>query len=348
MKDQILLLYFRDERYGKRLLRYLAGKKNPLLRLELVTAEDRLAKRVASESGEVAILTDCAGMQQDEGKKVIVLSAEADKGKRKLFQYQKASGIYRDLLEILRLEPVEGISTAGESAQREKGVFCLLDPEGGGGTALAVLLAQYLGRQGKCLYLNLGGFPLYYGGVLQEEPNFAVRGLGELFFRMEEDGFAERVAELARPFGRAQMLAPFPHFKDLLDCGAGEWKYFLQRLQTECGYDTVVVETGQIFEYMLDLMSQAGRCFLLESPGICGRIRTAVFRRYCRLEQKEELIQSCHVARLPFSAEEGREILARQTPQEIGEDRARMTQIGSWLEQSGREEEDDVIIEEDE
>ena len=37
MRDVILLLYLHDEKYGKRLLRYLAGKKNPVLYPELVT-----------------------------------------------------------------------------------------------------------------------------------------------------------------------------------------------------------------------------------------------------------------------------------------------------------------------
>ena len=80
---------------------------------------------------------------------------------------------------------------------------------------------------------------------------------------------------------------------------------------------------------------------------MCGRIRTAVFRQYCRIEKKERLLDRCHVMALPFEREEGMEILSRQTPEEIGDDESLMKRIRNWLEQLEKEEEDDCIIEED-
>jgi hypothetical protein len=349
MKEVILLLYLKDEKYGKRLLRYLSGKKNPLLHPELVTLKERIDMRTASESEELAVLTDYAGVQENNGRKVIYLSAEADKSQKKILKYQKAAGIYKAVLELLELNPVPEVRAVKEPEGRSGGIFCLLDPEGTGAAALAVLLSQYLGKQGKCLYLNLTGFPLYYGEKLQEKPDFSAKGLGELLFCMDREELAERMERLVKPFGSAQMLAPFPHFKDLLDCGAGEWRGLLQRLQAECGYDSIVMEAGQLFEYTLDLMEQSDYAYLLESSGICGRIRTEVFWQYCRLEQKEGLIAACHVARPPLSREEGMEILCRLSPEEMGEDAALMQRIQDWLEGEcmRKEEEDDCIIESD-
>lgn len=347
MRDVILLLYLHDEKYGKRLLRYLAGKKNPVLYPELVTVRERIEKRTASEAEELVVLTDDAGIREDSKRKVIYLSREMGKGKRKIYRYQKASGIYQDLMELLELKPMAKAPCLPEKRETQQGIFCLLDPEGGGSAALAVFLSQYLGKRGKCLYLNLTGFPLYYGETLQENPDFHTKGLAELLFCMNRRELKEEIKKLVKPFGCADMIPPFPHFKDLLDCGAKEWNGLLPRIRAECGYDNIVLEVGQLFEYTLDIMDQCEYPCLIRGTGLCGRIRTAVFRQYCRIEKKERLLDRCHVMVLPFEREEGMEILSRQTPEEIGDDESLMKRIRNWLEQLEKEEEDDCIIEED-
>lgn len=350
MTKIILLLYFQDEAYGKRLLRFLAGKKNPSLHLELITAREHLEEKNEYGDKELAVLTDYAGIQESDRRKVIYLSGEKDRAKNKIFMYQKADSLYRDLLEFLEIGPLTG----GTSIQKENGgekksgLFCLLDPAGGNGSALAVLLSQYLGRQGKCLYLNLTGFPLYYGNELKEEPEFSERGLGELFFCMDEEHLAEHVEALARPFGAAWMITPFPHYKDLLDCSIREWDSLLSRLRTECGYDSIVMEMGQLFEYTLGLMEQSEFPCLIESPDLCGRIRTAVFWQYCRLEQREILIRTCHIVRNPIEEGKGTGLLSDMTPEELGANTALMEQAERWLEALGEEESNGIVYGENE
>lgn len=340
MKKITLLLFTRDEAYGKRLLRFLAGKKHPSIYPELITEKEQLVSKNELEDKELVVLTDYAGIKENDRRKVIYLSGENDRTKNKVFMYQKADSLYRELLDILRLRQ----NTGGVPVK--KGLFCLLDP-GGGSSSLAVLLSQYLGKQGKCLYLNLTGFPLYYGSELREQPEFSERGLGELFFCMDEEHLAEHAEALARPFGYARMMAPFPHFKDLLDCGIREWDSLLLRLRTECGYDSIVIELGQLFEYTLGLMAQSEFPCLIESPDLCGRIRTAVFRQYCRLEQKESLIKSCHFVQNPISREQELSLLTNMTPEEIGADAALMAQAEKWLEEIGGEDGNDIIYRED-
>lgn len=340
MKKITLLLFTRDEAYGKRLLRFLAGKKHPSIYPELITEKEQLVSKNELEDKELVVLTDYAGIKDNDRRKVIYLSGENDRTKNRVFMYQKADSLYRELLDILRLRQ----NTGGVPVK--KGLFCLLDP-GGGSSALAVLLSQYLGKQGKCLYLNLTGFPLYYGSELREQPEFSERGLGELFFCMDEEHLAEHAEALARPFGYARMMAPFPHFKDLLDCGIREWDSLLLRLRTECGYDSIVIELGQLFEYTLGLMAQSEFPCLIESPDLCGRIRTAVFRQYCRLEQKESLIKSCHFVQNPISREQELSLLTNMTLEEIGTDAALMAQAEKWLEEIGGEDGNDIIYRED-
>lgn len=340
MKKVILLLFFQDETYGKRLLRFLTGKKNPALHAELITEKEHLETKNEWKDRELVVLTDYAGIKENDRRKVIYLSGESDRAKNRIFMYQKADSLYQNLLDSLKLQQCTGGTAV------KKGLFCLLDP-GGSSSALAVLLSQYLGKQGKCLYLNLTGFPLYYGSELREEPEFSGRGMGELFFCMDEEHLAEHAGTLAIPFGYAEMMAPFPHFKDLLDCGIREWDSLLLRLRTECGYDSIVIELGQLFEYTLGLMAQSEFPCLIETPDLCGRIRTAVFRQYCRLEQKEELIGSCHIVPNPIGGEQGTALLSNMTPEEIGSDTALMVQTEAWLRKLGGEEGNDIVYREE-
>ena len=346
MTGIILLLYLSDETYGKRLLRYLTGKRNPLLCPELVTEESAVNQRDAGNKGEIVVLTDYAGIREHEGRRVIFLSGDARQTENSIFMYQKAEKIYTELLVILKLDKKAGASSEHRPAKEKKtGVFCILDPEGKTGSVLAVLLSQYLGRQGKCLYLNLSGFPLYYGGELQEQPDFTEKGLGELLFCMEEP--AGRVDGLARPFGYAKLIVPFPHYKDLLDCGGQEWDKLLKRLCRECGFESIVIELGQLFEHTLELMAQSEYPCLIESPDVCGRVRTSVFRHYCRLEHKEALISSCFIVPA-INDSAGRTLLAERTPQELGSDTFLMEQIGGFLSGLSTGGGDDIVYEEEE
>ena len=56
--EVILLLYVREEDYGRRLLRFLLGKKNSFLHPELVTDERMLWNRAGTQTQRIVVLTD--------------------------------------------------------------------------------------------------------------------------------------------------------------------------------------------------------------------------------------------------------------------------------------------------
>lgn len=341
MKDVILLLYLKDVEYGKRLLRFLVQKKNPRLHPELVTARSKIENRVGMESEELVVLTDCSGISEDGKRMVITLSNKQDRERREIFQYQKAEGIYQELLWLLKLKP-EKVQPSKKAETVAGGVYCVFSPEGMGRTALSVMLAQYMGQRGKCLYLQMSGFPSYYGGELKEEPDFAAKGVGELLFMLEREDFAEREKEMCRTFGEAKMLPPMVHFKDLLDCRPGDWERFLRRLREECGYDSIVVELGQLYEFLLDLMERGDRVLFIQQQGILGRIHRMVFHRYCQMEDKGGLLSKTRYVTVPWETpDEGKELAARSLD-ELAADSGKMDFVRQVLE--GGDVDDDCII----
>ena len=67
MEDVVLLLYMKDEDYGRRLLRFLLRQKNPRLHPELVTSEHLVQDRVGTPAQKLWVLTDRDGVAEDGG-----------------------------------------------------------------------------------------------------------------------------------------------------------------------------------------------------------------------------------------------------------------------------------------
>lgn len=338
MGDIILLLYLRDADYGKRLLRFLAGKKNPRLHPELVTARNGLEYREEKEQEELVVLTDCAEVKETEKRKVLYLANRQERERKQIFQYQKAENIYREILWQLNIQHREKES-GPESPDR--GIYGVLAPGGCGATVFSVMLAQYLGIRGNCLYLGMNGFPVYFGERAGEEPDLGSQGISELLFSLEKADFSEQEKRLKRPFGKAWMLPPLSHYKDLLDCGPRDWETFLKRLLEEGGYDSIVVEMGQLYEFSLDLFELSDRTFLLVDESLFGGIRSAVFNRYCALEGKQQLQKKTEVIRLSWEIGGWEKELAASGPEELAEDSQKMAYIREIVD---RGEEEDVCV----
>lgn len=343
IEDVTLLLYLRDVEYGKRLLRFLLQKKNPRLHPELVTAKSKMEFRVGTDSEKFVVLTDDPEICEDGKRNVIFLSSQQNRVQKKIFQYQKAEGIYKELLWQLRLETADPSLPEEKEVTGERNiVYAVFSPETAEGTGMAVVLTQYMAEKGKCLYLQMSGLPVYFDGELNPEPDFSAKGMGELLFLLEQEDFAEQVKKYSRRFGKADMLPPMTHFKDLLDCRPKDWEQFLRRLKEDCGYDIIVVEMGQIYEFFLDIMEKADQILFLQPPGCLGRIRRAVFQRYCQIEGKDELLSRTkyirHTEELSLVTEKWEHLdLA-----ELAEDGRKMEWMKKLLEGEG--EEDDYIV----
>lgn len=142
MKETIILLYFLQADYGRRLLRFLTRKKNKQIRLELMTERERVMWRTETENQRIVVLTDDEGLYAEAKKEVILLGKADDRQQKKILQYQRAEGIYEDLLKILGYKPLE------EQEKLQKGVIMFFSPEGMIVTETAVMTAQYLGQKG--------------------------------------------------------------------------------------------------------------------------------------------------------------------------------------------------------
>lgn len=344
--EVILLIYVQEEVYGKRLLRYVLGKKNPYLHPELVTSSDMVTYRVGTETQKVVVLTDKEDIRAEGKKAVIHLTARQNVERNTIFRYQKAENIYKQLLLQLGMKEESNPDNLMKNAGQKRGIVFVLSPDAIGVTAMATLISQWLGQNGCCLYLNLTGFPIWFGESLCEEPDFQLSGVDELLFMSNREDFAEREKEIRRPMGQAFLLPPFHHYKDLLDSTKEDWHELFQRLQTDCGYDSIVVELGPLMEHTMDLLSLGNEIIFLSQKGLLGKVRFNVWKQYCRMEKKQELLYQTRRLLLPEEWQEWEEMILEHPLKEIAGNNQLMARVNELLEHD-REGEEDVCLWED-
>lgn len=335
--EVVLLLYLREEAYGRRLLRYLIAKKNSLLHPELVTHEEMIANRVGTERQRVVVLTDREEVVSDDKKEFIYLSNRRNHAQNTIFQYQKAEKVYEELLVRLGIQRDEPAALESVVGKTKKGILFFVSPDAIGMTAVATMAAQYLGEHGSCLYVNLTGFPVWFEGELNETPDFQLPGVGELLFMSERRAFIKREREIRKVMGKAYLLPPFHHYKDLLDSTKEDWQKLFQRLQTDCGYDCVVVELGPLMEHTLDLLELGDEIMFFSQKGILGQIRLNVWKQYCRIEKMEELLQQIRWLLLPEEWQEWETMIIEQSWEDLSENKQLMSRIEELLYEDGEE-----------
>lgn len=98
MKETIILLYFLQADYGRRLLRFLTRKKNKQIRLELMTERERVMWRTETENQRIVVLTDDEGLYAEAKKEVILLGKEMT-GSREDFTVSACRGHLRGFIE---------------------------------------------------------------------------------------------------------------------------------------------------------------------------------------------------------------------------------------------------------
>ena len=102
--------------------------------------------------------------------------------------------------------------------------------------------------------------------------------------------FSAQLPQYVYPFGSADMLTPFAHYKDLLDCGIEDLKKLFERLLTIGEYDSLVVEMGALSESLMEFMVCADRLFVVDKRDGFGDVRKKVFLHYCEMEKKNDLL----------------------------------------------------------
>ncbi|GEM_PF-2660645 len=158
---------------------------------------------------------------------------------RRIYQYQNAQGIFRDVMETIRMETLpERIKLPGRAARK----IAVFSPKGGcGKSTLALRLAQELSAQGRALLLQMDTFS---EDCVREDR----RGdLGDCFYYLRQNCLDKETWEgLHGSLRSVDVIGPPLNPEDMEEIGPEEWASFLEAL-AGFGYAFLVLDAGSSF-----------------------------------------------------------------------------------------------------
>lgn len=281
MKIVKIVLYTQNKAYGRRLFHYFEGKKNRHFKFFLATGQEGLMK-ILEEKVDGVLIDEDLQSEFTLLPNPVWLTNEEKEGDNKIYMYQSAGKIYTRIQEIFLKETVCD----------KQSMTCVFSPEGSKDkTEFALSICRERLERGPVIYLSLSGFPVLFGETLVERPELSELGMSHFIFTMSEKDFKNQLAQCSFIYEGIQVIAPFWHYKDLLDIDFSDLQHFFELLAKARPEASLVVEMGQIFEYTLEVLELADEILIPMSDGIFDQIRLNVLRGYCRLEGKENLAE---------------------------------------------------------
>lgn len=266
-----VLIYVKDEAYGRRLLEFLETRHPGGIDWELVT--ERGFERRKDEKG--VWLTDDPGQTEDEDKKVWYLTASTVAAEGEICRYQTAEALYQDLMKKM------------PGCEMEKGgIYSVFSPQESQAHTVAAMLALYFGKKSRCLWIRMTP----WGSVQPGQMSLA----DGIFMKKGLDG-PEGENPMVRSWGRAFVMPGFSHYEDYLDCEAEEFEAFLKEVKEAGGYEVVILEFSCVKDGFLQLLNLGQRIFVAEEEGRWGEERWQAFDN---MAEREEWFSMSRVHRI--------------------------------------------------
>lgn len=236
----------RDKEYVHRL--YMALNEFEELNLSVFTEEENFEKTFASTDYHVILFTPQIFDKKFKINKLIMPILLVDDFTKipdslndinKIKKYQRASQIYRELLDIYSLK----CKSVGEIWNKDKmNIFSVFSPAGGiGKTTISVVLAEKIAKLGyRTLYLNFEDFPSQNVYFKKEKG----KSIADLFTTNEEKpNILLKVKSLIHQNNKGVYY--FNHFEspnDLYDLTEGEIEELLTQLSQTGLFDVVIID----------------------------------------------------------------------------------------------------------
>lgn len=302
-----LYIYAKNADYGEKLMRFLASRHNAGIDVELLTG---IKDKEELEQDAYLISDDEEAWEKMKCRVIRLKAVPGTVGKDEIFMYQSGAEIYRQILNVTgAVEP--------ETRQREAlsvpKVVCIFSPgESEEKTVFALRTAFERAERGTVLYMSMCGFPVM-PQENGEEIEVGRKGISELMLCADPCIFEEMLDELAVAWGKLSAIAPAEHFRDLFDFTREEAMRFMEYLEKQTRFDTVVIETGQLLEFTFSILAAADAVLVPKEPGVFAEAKRRLLKEYCERDGEDELwkrfqfVPVC--ACMPASWDEVRRIL---------------------------------------
>lgn len=235
--------------YGQRLAQYAGTKAGYPFELQAFSSLDQLLRYREKKKPEAVLLDSALYSEKDweeYDNPLFLLSSGLgrDNEPKRVFRYQEADGILKDILMLYREEHPR------LEMQVEKRGFCLYAVTDGTencrSESLAFELAVQLAKKERVLLLDLRTWP-----VLRKMYGCPENGgSGDILYglcRRKED-LMDQLMEKIVSVNDVDLFPEVEDPADLLEVTVEDWKYLMERLKSESPYTAVLAVTGNVIQ----------------------------------------------------------------------------------------------------
>ena len=270
-----VIVYLKDEEYGRRLFQFLKQKKELQENIVLFHSQDLVIEYLQHDKIDIYITDDMSDTMNEMLEKVekkIVISANtkesSDDSDQRILFYKFQSMEYL-LPHLISKKVKEYQCRKNQTQAHEINLVTIFGFEGNQPICFAAKkLAEELAKKEKVLYLSF--FP--WDSVLKEEKVSndicSPKSMSDLIYEIRNKTIEEiRVSDYIQKERGIDYIAPVNHSLDLLEIEAEDIEKF-QQLFATTEYQTVVVGVSFFTDAMIALFENAKRFFYFYSDQV--------------------------------------------------------------------------------
>ncbi|SFL18686.1 Cellulose biosynthesis protein BcsQ [Lachnospiraceae bacterium KH1T2] len=307
MKEDIFVIYDKDEVYVRRLMKYIAN--NAVIQVEIQGFSEirQLKKYLEEHTPEMMLAAESLLEEEPElklgGLSLILTEAdeiESIKGYKAICKFQSCENIMREIFRQYADRAPALVKNRKESKVELIGVF---SPVGGcGKTTFALALGQVLAQREKVLYLNLESF----SGIHHLIRNEKSMTLAELIFYLKGNrgSCLVKLAETVKHLGNLDYVPPALFSEDLRTTESEIWiKLFNELMKSE--YDKVIVDFGREEEWTMDVLADCSRIYVPFRDDRISRAKLEHLEMVFHVNKLDELSSKIKKIQIPQGGEPG-------------------------------------------
>ncbi len=305
--EKIMAVWDVDACYAERFADVVNQKEKVPFTVVPFTSLETLKAYAKEHTIEILLVSGSVPAEQlkDMGARSVVTLAEGEIVSStgdypSVYKYQSTDSVIREIMAYYCEKPQPMLVAVGRRA-RILGIYspvarCLK-------TSLALTMGQQLARDGKVLYI---GFELFsgFGSLLGEN------GKGDLsdvlyFFRQESFSVI-RLKSIVYNWKDMDYIPPVRYPEDLEQLTGEEAARLVEQLASECGYEYIIVDTGQAICNVIPLLDRCDIVYMpIKEDGVSSA-KLETFEQYLDVSHQKMLRERIMRVKLPYHSSFGR------------------------------------------
>ncbi len=297
---KLMAVYDEDPVYAQRLADYVNQKEKLPFGAMAFSSLERLKEYLAEHPAEILLVGEgSAGMVENLGVKQVMILREGEVVEEKeagssIYKYQSGSGIMREVMAAYCCtQPEPSLSLLAKRAV----VMGVYSPIGRcGKSALALTMAQVLGRNFSVLYMNLEE----YSGFSRLVDEGFQRDLSDVLYLYRQGTFNWlKLKTMIYQWGGIDYIGPARYGEDLDLVPPEEMGGLIGRIAGESGYERLVVDLGRCGRGSMALLDACDVIYMPVREDWASQAKLEEFEEYVSLADDSRVREKIQKLSLP-------------------------------------------------